>query len=405
MKVLIADPLNDDAVARLKTAGLHVYVEPQLREDALHKRLQDLKPQVLVVRASRVDANHLSAPGLALVVRAGANTATIDTTAAAKRGIFVAACPGAISQAVVELAWGLILAADRRLTEATMDLRAGKWNKKELGDGLGLHSRTLGLVGLGDIGLRMIAPAKAFGMKVIGYSRSLTQELAGELGIRRAETPVDLAKESDVISLHLGLNQNTRNLIAKPFFDALKPGAIFVNTSRAEVVDRRAFVTAAKAKKFRVGLDVYHDEPDTSSGDFEEPLEGLYGAVYSQHTGASTDQAQQAVSERVVDIILTFDRTGEVPGSVNLLKESGYHQTLVVRMKNIPGVLAAVLRNVRDQGFNVYDVHNELFKGEEAAVARIRVDGYGDLKEEPVAASHEAVLEVRIARAREAAKA
>src|SRR5436305_13758192 len=126
---------------------------------------------------------------LKLIVRAGAGYNTIDVAAASRRGVYVSNCPGKNSVAVAELAFALILALDRRIADNVIQLREGKWNKKEFSRARGLLGRTLGLVGTGQIGQEVIARARAFGMRVVAWSRSLTEELATELGVERRDSP------------------------------------------------------------------------------------------------------------------------------------------------------------------------------------------------------------------------
>ena len=177
-------------------------------------------------------------PGaLKLVVRAGAGYNTIDVAAASRRGIYVSNCPGKNSIAVAELAFGLILALDRRIADNVISLRQGQWNKTEYSKARGLYGRTLGLIGVGRIGREMIPRAKGFSMPVVAWSRSLTPAEARELGVEYAASPVEVARRADIVSVHLASNAETRGRIDAEFFEAMRQGAYFINTSRAELVD------------------------------------------------------------------------------------------------------------------------------------------------------------------------
>src|SRR5262245_27391829 len=184
----------------------------------------------------------------------------------------------------------MILALDRRLPDNVADLRAGKWNKKEYGKAVGLYGRTLGLVGLGQIGREMISRAKAFGMHVTGWSRSLTPKSAAELGIAYRQTIIEVAHDCDILSLHLALEPDTRGVINANVFNVMKPGAYLINTSRAEVVDHDALQQAVKNKGVRAGLDVFAGEPATPTGDFLDEIVTLPYVYGTHHIGASTDQ-------------------------------------------------------------------------------------------------------------------
>ncbi|MEZ4466976.1 MAG: NAD(P)-dependent oxidoreductase [bacterium] len=168
--------------------------------------IAELAPEVLVVRSTKVKADALAAsPALQLVVRAGAGVNTIDLPAASARGIFVTNCPGTNAVATAELAFAHLLNADRRLADATADLRAGSWQKSKYSKGFGLKSRTLGVLGTGDIGKAVIARALAFEMNVIAWSPSLTPARAAALGVTRADSPVEVARAADALTVHLAL--------------------------------------------------------------------------------------------------------------------------------------------------------------------------------------------------------
>jgi D-3-phosphoglycerate dehydrogenase len=317
----------------------------------------------------------LDAAALSLVVRAGAGFNTIDVKAASSRGIYVSNCPGKNSIAVAELAFGLILALDRRIADNVAELRAGKWNKKEFGKARGLHGRTLGLIGLGQIGCEMIARAKAFGMNVIGWSRSLTPESAEELGIAFRQTIIEVAHDCDILSLHIALAPDTRGMINADVFEVMSPGSYLINTSRAEIVDQTALKQAIKTKGIRAGLDVFVNEPAASAGDFSDEIVTMPNVYGTHHIGASTDQAQEAIAAETVRIIRTFKEIGKVPNVVNLAHTTPATHLLVVRHRDRPGVLAHVLNEIKAANINVQQMENIVFAGAEAAIARIELDG------------------------------
>jgi D-3-phosphoglycerate dehydrogenase / 2-oxoglutarate reductase len=375
MKVLIADKFEESGIEALKEIGCEVVYHPDLKDDSLVETILDSKADVLVVRSTKVTEAALAAGRLSLVVRAGAGYNTIDVKAASSRGIYVSNCPGKNSIAVAELAFALILALDRRLPDNVADLRAGKWNKKEYGKARGLYGRTLGLIGLGQIGREMIARAKAFGMDVTGWSRSLTPESAAELGIAYRQTIIEVAYDCDILSVHIALAPDTRGVINSDVFDAMKPGSYVINTSRAEVVDQAALKRAVRTKGIRAGLDVFADEPAGATGDFNDEIVTLPNVYGTHHIGASTDQAQEAIAAETVRIISAFKETGKVPNVVNLADHTPATHMLVVRHQDRPGVLAYVLNEIKAANINVQRMENIVFAGAEAAVARIELDG------------------------------
>src|SRR3954464_14782292 len=213
MKILIADKFEESGRIGLRTLGCDVSFQPDLKDEALIEAIGKVQPDVLIVRGTKVTDPMLAAGPLKLVVRAGAGYNTIDVAAASRRGIYVSNCPGKNSIAVAELAFALILALDRRIADSVIALRAGEWNKKEFSKARGLFGRTLGLVGVGKIGQEMIPRAKAFGMPVVAWSRSLTPEKAESLGVERKDSPLEVARAADVVSVHVALKPDTKLMI------------------------------------------------------------------------------------------------------------------------------------------------------------------------------------------------
>ncbi|HKV39318.1 MAG TPA: 3-phosphoglycerate dehydrogenase family protein [Blastocatellia bacterium] len=374
MKVLIADKFPEAGLLALRSAGLEVVSDPELKDDALTSAIQANDADVLVVRSTRVTRAMLESGNLSLVVRAGAGYNTIDVKAASALGIYVANCPGRNSIAVAELAFGLILALDRRIPDNVADLRNGRWNKKEYGKSRGLFGRTLGIVGLGRIGTEMALRARAFGMPAVAWSRSLTQARAAELGIDMRQSALEVACAADIVSLHLALTDDTRQLIGEEFFQTMRPGSYFINTSRAEIVDQAALERAVKSHGIRAGLDVFEGELSASTGPMEPGIFKLQGVIGTHHIGASTDQAQEAIADETIRIILDYNRTGRAPNVVNVSRKSPATHLLVVRHYDRVGVLAQVFTLLKTAGINVQETENVVFDGALAAVARIHLD-------------------------------
>ncbi len=194
-----------------------------------------------------------------------------------------------------------------------------------------------------------------------------------------------MAAQADVLSIHLALAPDTRGLVGADVLARLRPGALVVNTARAEVVDHDALAAAVRDKGLRVGLDVYPDEPTTGTGEYSLPLLDLPGVYGTHHIGASTDQAQEAIAAETVRIVRSFKETGRVPNVVNLARRTPATHMLVVRHRDRPGVLAHVFDHLSGGGLNVQETENIIFEGAEAAVARINLDG------EPTAAQLAAI--------------
>nr|MBA3806263.1 hydroxyacid dehydrogenase [Acidobacteriota bacterium] len=237
-----------------------------------------------------------------------------------------------------------------------------------------LYGRTLGLIGVGQISQEMIPRARAFGMTVIAWSRSLTPERAESLGIERKESPQEVARDADIVSVHLALKPETRSLVGADVFNSMREGALFINTARGEVVDQAALLHAIGTRGIRAGLDVYAAEPASATAEFTDEIgtePNLYG---THHIGASTDQAQEAIAAETVRIIQAFKETGKVPNVVNLARRTPATHSLVVRHRDRPGVLAHVLDAIKGAQINVQEMENIIFEGSEAAVARINLE-------------------------------
>jgi D-3-phosphoglycerate dehydrogenase len=377
MKILVADKFERSGIDGLKAAGCEVLYQPDLQDDALGQAIRDTAADVLVVRGTTVTGPMLEAGALSLIVRAGAGYNTIDVATASKRGIYVSNCPGKNAIAVAELAFGLMLALDRRIVENTTELRAGTWNKKEYSKARGLYGRTLGLLGFGNIGQEFARRAHAFGMPVAVWSRRFAAGAESPqlpFPITIVKTPEDLAETSDVLSVHLALTADTRGLVNQAIFDRLKPGSFFINTARGEIVDNAALQRAIREKQIRAALDVFGVEPKDATGPFTDPVMSLPNVIGTHHIGASTDQAQEAIASETVRIIQTYKDTGRVPNVVNLAKKTPATHMLVVRHRDRPGVLAHVFEHLRGGALNVQETENIIFEGAHAAVARINLD-------------------------------
>lgn len=317
MKVLVADKFEKSGLDGLAALGVDLFNEPDLKDDMLQTRLHELQPEVLIVRSTKVTAPMIEGSGLKVIIRAGAGYNTIDVAAATANGVAVSNCPGKNAAAVAELAFGLMIAADRHIPENVSDLRAGKWNKKAHGKARGLCGRTLGLIGMGNIGKEMATRAQAFGMKVAAYTNSLSGADARAMGIDRMDSLVDLARESDFISVHVSMTPERKGMLNDAFFSAMREGAVFVNTSRSEVVDQAAMERALEAKNLIAALDVFEGEPATPEGEYDGSLRHNPRVYCTHHIGASTDQAQEAVADETVRIVKVFFGSGEVPNRVN----------------------------------------------------------------------------------------
>ena len=383
MRLLIADKLHPRAIEELRALPLEVEYDPTLTAEGIEEKMPHVG--ILVVRSTPVTEKALDhAKQLNLIVRAGASYATIDVRAASRRGIYVANCPGKNASAVAELVFGLLIAIDRRIVDANVALRAGRFQRAEYGRAEGLYGKTMGIAGLGAIGREVASRAKAFGLNVIASSRSFSPARAKDMGIGYAPNVEELAARSDILTLHLALVDRTRGIIGRRVFDALPQNAIFINTARADLVDHEALRRAVKERGLRVGVDVIPDEPKgrteypndlfsapRNAYDPSAPGEGfVYG---TPHISASNDQAQLAIATETVRVIRSFLLEGQVPNVVNVLTASVARFQLVIRMQDKVGTFANVLNVIKRHGINVEEIHNTVFEGGGAACAKLRL--------------------------------
>lgn len=373
MIVTIADKLPEKAIQQLESLGLEVKLEPQLTSSDLDKGLNDA--QILIVRSTIVTESCIqNSPNLSLIIRAGAGVNNIDIKSASSLGIYVANCPGKNAIAVAELTLGLILSLDRFLADNVSDFRKGAWNKASYSKADGLFGKTLGIVGTGQIGQEVIKRGQAFGLKIVAWSRSLTPELAEEMDIEYAGSVMEVAKQCDILSVHLAMNADTKGIISKEVLASMKDGAHFINTSRDGIVDEEALFEELKSGRIRAGLDVFSGEPEGKNGEFTSRFQKLDNVYISHHIGASTEQAQLAVAEDAVDIIRGYVQEGYVRNWLNRCEQTEAPWQLVVRHFDKPGVIANVMSELKQAKINAQELTNVIFDGKKTACCTIQID-------------------------------
>ncbi len=391
MKILFADAFDQTHLQAIRGMGHECDYLPATTADDLPELIHGYEG--LVVRSTKVTAETIDAGDhLALIIRAGAGTNTIDVQAAAEVGIYVCNVPGQNALAVAELAFGLIAAIDRNIPDNVIDLRAGIWRKKHFSQAIGLYGRVLGIVGIGDIGLALASRAKAFGMDVYAIRKPNrdpeTLRRIEELGIHLVADIHLLARQCDILSFHVPLNEATSEMIDRDLLAEMKPGAVIINTSRGEIVDEKALIEAMDEKGIRAGLDVFKDEPAAGEGTFTSALARHPNVYGTHHIGASTDQAQRAIAAGV-QRILQFYSEGTVLHCVNMADPHLGATTIAVRHYDRVGVLSQVFDVLKDAQINVEQMENAVFAGANAAVATI------DLRGDYTRAVHEALEAIK----------
>jgi len=297
--VLVSDPLSAQAVANLKAApDLTVQEVKGLSEDALVPLVREI--DAWVVRGATKVTRRLieAAPRLRWVARAGAGLDNIDVAAAKERGIGVLNVPGANAVAVAELVFGLLLGLLRKIPAADASLRRGEWEKSRF-QGRELRGKTLGIVGLGKIGRAVAERARAFEMTCVGHDPLVPDPDARALGV--TPLPFDaLLARAEILTLHAPMTPETRGLIGAAQIARMPKGAILVNAARGGLVDEPALVAALRSGHLSgAALDVFAEEPPR-----DWTLVNLPNVVSTPHVGAATVEAQEAVGEEIVKLLL-----------------------------------------------------------------------------------------------------
>lgn len=377
MRILFADEIDAGRLGWLEAAGHECIVKPELGAEDLPEQVGGV--EVLVVRSTEVTRKVFKAADeLAMVLRAGAGTDTIDCDGASKYGIYVCNVPGRNAVAVAELTMGLLLAIDRQIPDATSDLRSGRWDKSRYMGASGLKGRRMAIVGMGAIGIEVARRAAAFGLDVAAlYRADRSRELLADMKRLEIEVAPDydtLLRDAHIVSLHLPANAETCGVVDAEFLAKMPDGAILLNTSRGEIVDEDALLRALDERGMRAGLDVFQGEPTGADPEWRSPLASHPSVTGTHHIGASTVQASEDIADGIVEVLEAF-ATGEVLNCVNRAERPLGRSTIVVRHRDQVGVLAGILMALRASGINVLQMRNEIVAGPKhhAAVATIRV--------------------------------
>ncbi len=310
MKIVIAEKVSPATVAVLRRqAGWQVLTHDQVPD--LPQALADADALIVRSAVQVDDALMASAPRLRVIGRAGVGVDNIDAEAATRRGIVVMNTPGANAVAVAELTLGLMLAMARELPRANAALHAGKWEKKSLA-GTELRGKTLGILGLGRIGLEVAKRARAFGMALIGHDPFVAPAVAREHEVRLVY-PEELFRASDYLSLHVGLTPQTHGIVNAASLALMKPTARIVNCARGELIDTEALAAALKTNQLAgAALDVFEQEPLTTS-----PLFGMDRVLLTPHIAGSTAEAQEAVGIQIAEQVRAYLQLGVIQNAVN----------------------------------------------------------------------------------------
>jgi D-3-phosphoglycerate dehydrogenase / 2-oxoglutarate reductase len=312
MKVLIADALSDKAIEILASAQLVVDVKTGLKADELQAIIGDY--DALIVRSATKATKELidRADKLKVIGRAGIGVDNVDVNAATEKGIVVMNTPQGNALAAAEHSIALMFAAARQIAYADRTMKQGRWEKKSL-MGIEISGKTLGVIGIGNIGSIVAEKALALGMKVIAYDPFVSREFAESKGIALIDF-AGLLKESDFIAVHVPLVKDTRDLINREAISKMKKGVVIVNVARGPIVNEKDLLEALESGRVAcAGLDVFVEEPPLK----DNPLVLSDKTVCTPHLGASTVEAQDKVAVDIANQIVDFFQNGVIKNSVN----------------------------------------------------------------------------------------
>jgi len=370
-KVLVSDSLAEQGLEILKRApGLEVDYAPGIPPAELKQRIVDAEG--LVIRSgSKVTADVIECAGkLRIIGRAGIGVDNVDVDAATARGIAVVNTPSGNNITTAEHAIALLVALARHIPQATASMKAGQWEKNRF-TGLELYNRTLGIVGLGNIGRIVAQRAQGLGMRVIAYDPHITPEVAAKLDVELVALD-ELWARVDAVSVHVPRTKETKGLLGRQAFAKLRRGVLIVNAARGGIVDEAALLEALNSGQVGgAALDVFEAEPPAA----DHPLVQHPNVICTPHLGASTEQAQLNVAITVAEQVRDYLLSGEVRNAVNM-----------------PSVSAEVLEQIRPYlvlGEKLGRFQGQLCAG---AISEIEIEYAGAVAELRVAPISVAVL-------------
>lgn len=356
-KIIITDAVDKKCVGVFEAAGFEVKYQPGLSHDEIKKIIADYN--CLIVRSeTEVDAELISVMNkMEVIGRAGTGVDNIDVDAATRKGIIVMNTPGGNTISTAEHTMALMVSMCRNIPQANQSLRAGKWDRKAF-KGTELHSKTLGIIGLGKIGREVAVRSKAFKMNVIAYDPVISEDLANKLEVNLVELNT-IYENADIISVHVPLSDDTRNLISAATLQKCKDGVKIINCARGGIVNEEDLVNALDSGKVSsAAFDVYETEPP----DFSGRLINHPRIVSTPHLGASTEEAQEKVAIQIAEQVIELFQKKSARGIVN---------SSAIEMES-DDQLAPYIKMAE----NIGSLHSQLIKGQ---LKQININFSGDL--------------------------
>lgn len=370
MKLLVACPLPEPALDELRSPGVELVYLPRLAADELAARMRGVA--VLVVDRKRVSPEAIAAgDALQLIVRDGTTTSNIALEDAADRGVFVCNCPYRDAAAIAELTLGLLVALDRGLISQAA---SGEARPQAEPTARGLAGCTIGLLGFHPIAAQVARRALAFDMRVLAWSAGPAPLTRVSGDVEFCEFPREMARKCDFLSVYGHSDGRGDRLVDADLVQSLPDGAGVVHVGHPAVLDEDALVEALRARRIRLAADLSETESEGESVRLRARLADLPGTLVTQRLAAATLQARAAVATEIVRIVRQFLVNGEALNCVNLLERSPATWQLLLRLRDAPGVMAAIMDCIRTDGVNAEEIGTRVFIGARAAWCTIALD-------------------------------
>jgi D-3-phosphoglycerate dehydrogenase len=365
MKVLLAAAFPTAQIEALRALGTQVIEAAAAPRPELLRLIADAN--ILVTDRRAINPELIAAgEALQLIVRTGTDVGNIAVEHASAQGIFVCRSPFRDAAAIAELTFGLILALDRGLITHAEFVRNERGIPPRI-DAQGLAGRSIGALGFGPVEQDILRRARAFDMRASAWSTSQSAEARSDLEVEFRDSPRDLARSVDIVSVYGFPGMGEDVLVDADFLQNMRDGAYLVHVGHPAIIDEEAVADAVKRKQLRVAMDFYFPDTEEGPARVRQRMRELPGVIVTKRLGSATFQAQESIAAEIVRVIRHFLVTGEAQNCVNLLDRSNAAWQLAMRLRDTPGVMAAIMEVVRSEGINAEEINTRVFAGSKAA--------------------------------------
>ncbi len=373
MKVVVACEFPESALRDLTSLGAELVYVPDCSADRLGELIRDAA--ILIVGRLRVSGETIhDARKLQMIVRAGTDPINIAIEEASAQGVFVCNCPDRAATAVAEYALGMLIALDRGYSDAPATARGAKRDAAAAPVGFGMAGRTLGLLGLGPMGVALAARARAFDMSILVWAQTLVPERSDRAFITVCASPRELMRRSDFVVIYAPSREGDSQVLTAELLEAAREDSRLVFIGAPGRIDLPALSSAIEKRRLRVGIDFQTIESAVESSVSRPDLQSLPTVLSSLRGSDQTLQAREAIALEAIRVIRRFLVSGEVVNCVNLVERSPATWQLVLRLRDAVGVMASVMDVIRSDGINAEEIATRVFSGARAAWCTVALD-------------------------------